>query len=600
LAQAILRCSPVDRLRDAAPCLFCGMSEDDPMRKKLCTASGGVGVVTLLDYGAGNVQSVANAITSLGHTVRYVQDPADIQSASRLVFPGVGSFGSCISLLKQRGYFEPLKQYLREDRPFFGMCLGMQTLFEASEEISDTESCEGLGILPGKVSLFPEDIGMAVPHIAWTGVSPMLQDSWPLAEASTRCYFVHSYRVPMPAEGHAPWALACSEYGERFVCAVRQGNCVATQFHPEKSGSVGLDILQRWLAGRPNASPESNLPRASIQPPLAPAKRIIACLDVRSNEAGDLVVTKGDQYDVREGGQVRNHGKPVALAERYYQEGADEVTFLNITAFREVVLADQPMIDLLRSAAAKIYVPLTVGGGIRAYTDKDGTKYSSSQVADAYFRAGADKISIGSDSVEAARAYYKAGKQADGTSSIECISKKYGRQAVVISVDPRRMYVADPAATTHNCVEVGLPGGTPLGPNGERYAWYCCTLKGGRENSELDVVQLVQAMDALGAGEILLNCIDRDGQGSGYELELIRQVKAACSMPVIASSGAGEPVHFASALESGVGGGADAALAAGICHRQEVPIATVKDYLAGQTKIPVRHTPPEKLAAAAE
>lgn len=109
-------------------------------------------------------------------------------------------------------------------------------------------------------------------------------------------------------------------------------------------------------------------------------------------------------------------------------------------------------------------------------------------------------------------------------------------------------------------------------------------------------MQLVQAMEALGAGEILLNCIDRDGQGSGYELELIRQVKASCSMPVIASSGAGQPAHFASALESGIGGGADAALAAGIFHRQEVPIATVKSYLAGETKIPVRHTPRDKPA----
>ena len=124
----------------------------------------------------------------------------------------------------------------------------------------------------------------------------------------------------------------------------------------------------------------------------------------------------------------------------------------------------------------------------------------------------------------------------------------------MISVDPRRVYVADPSTTTHACVELGTPGGTPKGPNDEGYAWYCCTMQGGRKNSDLDVVRLVQAMEALGAGEILLNCINRDGQGIGYELELVRQVKAACTLPVIASGGAGCPAHFATVLQQGPGG----------------------------------------------
>jgi len=542
----------------------------------------------MLDYGAGNVQSVYNAIVSLGYDVHFVEKPSDILQANKLVFPGVGAFGSCVAMLKEKGYFEPLREYLTADRPFFGICLGMQTLFEGSEE---SEGVEGLGILPGRVERFPSSLGLAVPHIAWSGVAPMLADAWPLQEPMPRCYFVHSYRVPMPAGGFAPWALACSEYGERYVCAVRRGACVATQFHPEKSGAVGLDLLRTWLAGRSaGAGPAGDEPPKVAPAPPPPARRIIACLDVRSNEAGDLVVTKGDQYDVKEAGKVRNHGKPVALAERYYEEGADEITFLNITAFREIVLADQPMLDVLRSSAEKVFVPLTVGGGIRAYVDKEGKSYTSLEVADAYFRAGADKVSIGSDAVEAAQEYFARGKTLDGKSSIECISHKYGRQAVVISIDPRRVYVADKSATTHACVEVGGPGGSPLGPNGERFAWYCCTLKGGRQDSDVDVVQLVEAVEAMGAGEILLNCIDRDGQGTGYELELVRQVKAACTLPVIASSGAGRPEHFAEALRPAGegGGGADAALAAGIFHRREVPIEDVKAHLDTVAKIPVR------------
>jgi len=554
--------------------------------------------VFVLDYGAGNVQSVVNAIKQLGYSVRFVKKPEDILSARRLVFPGVGAFGACVAALKELGYFDPLQQYLKDDRPFFGICLGMQTLFETSEE---SPGVRGLSVLPGAVSRFPRDLGLAVPHIGWSGVAPMLADAWPLACPAPRCYFVHSFRVPMPPGGSAPWALACTDYGERFVCAVRRGNCVATQFHPEKSGDVGLELLGRWLCGHCPSPERLSLGATVFEAPAPPARRVIACLDVRQNDEGDLVVTKGDQYDVRESGhgKVINHGMPVALAERYYQEGADEVTFLNITAYREVVLADQPMLNVLRDAASKVFVPLTVGGGIRGYVDKDGRKYSAVDVADAYFRAGADKISIGTDVIDAVRDYYANGQQLTGKSSIETISTKYGRQAVVISVDPRRVYVSGPEATSHTCAELGLPGGSPAGADGMRWAWYCCTMKGGREDSDLDVVQLAKAVEALGAGEILLNCIDRDGQKSGYELELIRQVKAACSLPVIASSGAGRPEHFATALSpaisSGVGGsisaggaGADAVLAAGIFHRHEVSIQSVKNYLDVEAKIPVR------------
>ena len=129
-------------------------------------------------------------------------------------------------------------------------------------------------------------------------------------------------------------------------------------------------------------------------------KRIIACMDVRANDQGDLVCTKGDQYDVREkssdGGEkggVRNLGKPVALAKKYYDQGADEITFLNITGFRDCPLTDTPMLALIVEASKEIFVPLTVGGGIRGFTDANGAATTSLEVADAT-RAGADKVSI--------------------------------------------------------------------------------------------------------------------------------------------------------------------------------------------------------------
>jgi glutamine amidotransferase/cyclase len=150
-------------------------------------------------------------------------------------------------------------------------------------------------------------------------------------------------------------------------------------------------------------------PAADQTEPTRLAKRVIACLDVRSNDAGDLVVTKGDQYDVREAGEVRNLGKPVDLARRYYREGADEITFLNITAFRDFPLRDQPMLEVLRRTSEHVFVPLTIGGGIRAFTDAEGHAYSALDVADEYFRSGADKISIGSDAVLHRRAGARRG-----------------------------------------------------------------------------------------------------------------------------------------------------------------------------------------------
>ena len=169
------------------------------------------------------------------------------------------------------------------------------------------------------------------------------------------------------------------------------------------------------------------------------------------------MVTKGDQYDVREEGAVRNLGQPVDLARRYFEEGADEITFLNITGFRDFPLEDMPMLSVLKETSKTVFVPLTIGGGIRDYTDKNGHQYSALAVAEEYFRSGADKISIGSDAVLIAEAYLKTGEKT-GESSIEQISKVYGNQAVVISIDPRRVYVSAPDAVRHPVVETRIPG----------------------------------------------------------------------------------------------------------------------------------------------
>eukprot|EP00268_Persea_americana_P045628 TRINITY_DN4659_c1_g2_i3.p1 TRINITY_DN4659_c1_g2~~TRINITY_DN4659_c1_g2_i3.p1 ORF type:complete len:347 (-),score=76.92 TRINITY_DN4659_c1_g2_i3:314-1354(-) len=303
------------------------------------------------------------------------------------------------------------------------------------------------------------------------------------------------------------------------------------------------------------------------------AKRVIACLDVRTNDKGDLVVTKGDQYDVREHTkekEVRNLGKPVELAGQYYKDGADEVTFLNITGFRDFPLGDLPMLKVLRYTSENVFVPLTVGGGIRDFTDGNGRYYSSLEVASEYFRSGADKVSIGSDAVYAAEAYIRTGVKT-GKSSLEQISRVYGNQAVVVSIDPRRVYLKNPDDVEFKAVKVKRPG-----PHGEGYAWYQCTVNGGREGRPIGAYELAKSVEQLGAGEILLNCIDCDGQGQGFDIDLIKLISDAVTIPVIASSGAGMVEHFSEVFQNT---SASAALAAGIFHRKEVPILSVKEHL---------------------
>ncbi len=527
-------------------------------------------MITLLDYGAGNVRSVINALETIGARMRMVTSPDDILSAEKLIFPGVGNFESMMQILREKEYVAPLQEYLKADRPFFGICLGMQALFETSAE--SESRMPGLGIFQGEVLPFETDL--PVPHMGWNGIN--IHRQCPLLEGiaqDERFYFVHSYHI---APREKDIILATTTYDYEFVSAVSKGNITATQFHPEKSGKAGLLLLENFVRA-------DSLHSKPIQPTRGAgiSRRIIACLDVRSNDDGNLVVTKGDQYDVREKGHVRNLGKPVELASRYFQEGADEIAFLNITGFRDFPLEDLPMCALLEQVSEKVFVPLTIGGGIRSYTDSNGKTHSAMDVVSCYFRSGADKVSIGSDAVHIAMEYLKTGKKT-GQSTIEQISARYGNQAVVISVDPKRVWVSSPEqAAGHHVIQ-----SSETGPNQERYCWYQCTVQGGRKAMDIDAVTLAKACQELGAGEILLNCIDRDGTGRGFDLDLISAVADHVDIPVIASSGAGSPEHFSEVFTDTR---AQAALAAGIFHRKEVPIGSVKQHLSDQN-IPVRRS----------
>lgn len=577
--------------------------------------------VYVVDVDSGNLQSLQNGIEHLGYSVNYITNGADLSmllakasesndNSIKLILPGVGNYGHFVKQLELKHFRAPLQQYIASGRPLMGICVGLQTLFESSEE--DNSVSQGLGYVKNIQLVRFKDTNKSVPHIGWNNTAGLyLGDSFSNNEtrfenskeyelfginAEQRYYFVHSYAaIISDAEIRAliedGFDLSVAQYGnEKFVAAVSKGNVVATQFHPEKSGAAGIKIINAFLNGEKlvkvasaNDAAAAAAKSQSQQNLNGLTYRIIACLDVRTNDQGDLVVTKGDQYDVREkstteGGKnnVRNLGKPVKLAEDYYKQGADEITFLNITSFRDCPLQDLPMLDVLKEASKTIFVPLTVGGGIRDFKQPSGEIVSSLKVAEIYFKSGADKVSIGSDAVYTAEKFYANGGKGDGTSPIELISKNYGIQAVVISVDPKRKYVAD-ATNSIEAKKFKLIKTNTPGPNGEEYCYYQVSVKGGREFSDkIGAYELVTACEKLGAGEILLNCIDKDGSNSGYDLELIDLIKKSVKIPVIASSGAGKPEHFLEAFQET---GVDAALGAGMFHRGEYEVLDVKNYL---------------------
>ena len=365
--------------------------------------------VTVLDYGAGNIRSLINALKLLGHNVTFVKEAGDILRAEKLIFPGVGAFGSAMALLEGSGYVEPLKTYIQQDRPYLGICIGLQTLCSGSEESPGTK---GLSLIPATVKHFDKAKGLAVPHMGWNGLKIHKGSAiFPTGfNSNEKVYFVHSYALLPSAMGVSDWVLATTDYGDEFVSIVQKGNIVATQFHPEKSGQLGLKLIHNFLNNFPVSTEGVTIPceLPTVRDHTHLGRRIISCLDVRNNDQGDLVVTKGEQYDVREQsvtessqtaakskGAVRNLGKPVELARRYYQEGADEIVFLNITSFKNCPLYDLPMLKVLRQASEKIFVPLTVGGGIRDIHAPDGNSdeskmkhYSAVEVAAEYFRSG--------------------------------------------------------------------------------------------------------------------------------------------------------------------------------------------------------------------
>lgn len=250
-----------------------------------------------------------------------------------------------------------------------------------------------------------------------------------------------------------------------------------------------------------------------------PAVRVIPCLDVAAGR-----VVKGVNFE-----GLRDIGDPVELASRYYQEGADEVTFLDVHASSE---NRKTMLDVVTKCAEQVFIPLTVGGGISSLAD-----------VTSLLAAGADKVSVGSAGIA-------------NPDLLEEIVREHGSQVLVISLDLKR---------------ASRPSG------------FGVTSHGGKNPTDLDALEWIRQVEDLGAGELLVNSIDADGTKSGFDIELVELIKSKSSLPVIASGGAGKVEDFVEAARAG----ADAVLAASVFHEGEISIGEVKQAL-DQASVEVR------------
>ena len=207
-------------------------------------------MIALLDYGSGNLRSVHRALVKVGADVRIARSPQEMADANAIVLPGVGAFDDCISALRKQELLEASREFIKSGKPFLGICVGYQALFEKSEEFNSCAA--GLGIFRGSVIRFSEKKGLKIPQIGWNQLD-VVKPECPLYRGiagGSYVYFVHSF-FPRPADESI--VATRTEYGETFASSVWRGNVFATQFHPEKSQRVGLQLLSNFVglaAGR--------------------------------------------------------------------------------------------------------------------------------------------------------------------------------------------------------------------------------------------------------------------------------------------------------------------------------------------------------------
>ena len=392
--------------------------------------------------------------------------------------------------LRDAGFVAPIRDWIADDRPFLGICLGLQLLFEGSDE----DGAETLGVLPGRTVRL--EGAPTLPHIGWNQVERTRpHPAFDGIDDGADFYFVHSY-VGAPAGGAADAAtLATTSHGRPFVSAVARGRLLGVQFHPERS-----------RRRRPAPDRQRRRPAAWRGGRLMLRRRVIPCLDVANGR-----VVKGTRFV-----DLVDAGDPPELAERYAREGADELVFLDITAAPE---GRATLLEIVERTARRAFIPLTVGGGVR--------------------------------SVDEMRDVLRAGRgQGQPQHARPSPIRRSSPRARRGSAARRSSWRSTPARSRSTAAD------RPASRSSSRVA--ASRRASTRSTGRARAVEL-------GAGELLVTSIDRDGTKSGFDTPLLRAITSRVGVPVIASGGASGPADFVTAV---VEGGADAVLAAGIFHRR--------------------------------
>lgn len=449
--------------------------------------------VAIVDYGMGNLYSVAKAFEAIHAEVTVSNRVEDLRASDRIVLPGVGAFGEGMRNLAERGLVEALEEtVLGRGKPFLGICLGMQLLARDGLEHGHHQ---GLGWL--KASVKPLDVresGLKQLQIGWNEVIPRSGTTlFTGLRGTPSFYFVHGYHLV--CDNDAPIA-AYSHYGNRFVAAIQQEHLFGVQFHPEKSQEPGLHVLRNFLHWRAGTPADVT----SVDPPASQTTFKIRVIPTLLLEGDRLVKTI--RFDRR-----RDVGDPVKAPMVYDAQLADELVYLDITATREGRSIDR-LVEVIQRVTGECFMPLTAGGGIRSVED-----------IRRLLKAGADKVSINSAAVE-------------NPALIRQAAQTFGRQCVVVSIDAR--------ATGDGRHEVFTHGGRrPTGLDPTRWARQAMEAGAGEillasidrdgtfEGYDLDLVRLVS--DAVDVPVIASG-------GAGRMRDLVDAVRLGHASAVAAAS----------------------------------------------------------------
>ena len=430
--------------------------------------------VLILDTRAGNLFSLRAAIERLGYQTETLSaPPPGTEDYSALVIPGQGRFGTVMENIEPAGWGDYLRDFKATGKPILGICVGMQILFESSDE---DPGAKGLGWYKGHIQKleFPKQ-----PMVGWATLESPVMPDWAM-------YFVNSYALV-----DTELAIAKTRYGQTFTAAVADHNVIGVQFHPEKSGPLGEQLIGKALSGilhkqiqQAGSIRFGELTEDRLLP------RVIVCLDVDKGR-----VVKGTNFK-----ELRDMGDPIELALRYQEQGADELVFLDISATRE---RRNTALDLVTEIARHLSIPFTVGGGLKNLED-----------VKAFLDAGADKVALNSTAVLKPEV-------------VDATAKAYGSQCVMVAVDVNDESEGD----TENLV---------------------CYISGGHKKVDLDFNAWTLEAAERGAGELMLNAMHKDGTGTGFDNDLTLDVSRRLPIQVIASGGAKTPEHFVESFKQGV------------------------------------------------